>query len=215
MLGETAAQVSWRYGAFELDPNVPSEGVDARAYMKGRYAPDMIAEMHGRLERLAHDEGLPMRDLAAESVRPNTFDAHRLLAAALQQGEAPHEGETLHGGAAARDVSLPRDGAVSPTGAALQQALADELFAAFWMRGENVGLRGILGNAAAADGMPAAAAAAVLGGDDFAAAVRAEEQLAAEIGIRAVPTFVIADRLLVSGAQPPLVLAGAVREALT
>jgi predicted DsbA family dithiol-disulfide isomerase len=183
MLGDTAAQVSWRYGAFELDPNVPHEGVDARAYMEGRYAPDMVEAMHERLARIAREEGLPFRDLGAQSVRPNTFDAHRLLTAALQEG------------------------------AEFQQALADELFAAHWARGENVGLATVLAAAAAVAGMPIERAEAVLGGDDYAAAVRAEEHLAANLGIHAVPTFVIADRLMVSGAQPSQVLAQAVREA--
>jgi predicted DsbA family dithiol-disulfide isomerase len=61
--------------------------------------------------------------------------------------------------------------------------------------------------------MPTAAVDAVLNGDDYAAAVRAEERLASDLGIRAVPTFVIADRLMVSGAQSPQVLADAVRQA--
>jgi len=39
--------------------------------------------------------------------------------------------------------------------------------------------------------------------------VRAEDRLASDLGIRAVPTFVIADRLMVSGAQSPQVLADA------
>jgi len=184
MLGESAAQVSWRYGAFELDPNVPAEGVDAHDHMKGKYPPDLVAEMHGRLADIAHDEGLPMRDLGAPSVRPNTFDAHRLLAAAL------HDGVALH------------------------QALGDELFAAYWARGENVGLRDVLANAAAAAGLSPERVATVLDGDDHAAAVRAEEHLAADLGIRAVPGFVIADRFLVSGAQPPAALAEAVRKTL-
>jgi len=183
MLGGTAAQVSWRYAAFELDPNVPREGVDARAYLEGRYAPDVVEAMHERLARIAREEGLPFRDRGAQPVRPNTFDAHRLLTAALH------------------------DGAES------QQALADELFAAHWARGENVGLAAVLAAAATAAGMPAARAEAVLGGGDYAAAVRAEEQVAADLGVHAVPTFVIADRLAVSGAQPPQVLADAVREA--
>jgi predicted DsbA family dithiol-disulfide isomerase len=184
ILGEGAAQLSWRYAAFELDPNVPPEGVDARVYLAGKYPADMVAAMHGRLTRIAGEEGLPIRDFGEQSVRPNTFDGHRLLAAAL------HDGVTR------------------------QQALADELFAAHWVRGENVGLPDVLATAATAAGMPREWAEGVLGGEDFAAAVRAEERLASDLGIHAVPTFVVADRLMVSGAQPPSVLADTVREAL-
>ena len=184
MLGESAAQVSWRYGAFELDPNVPAAGIDAHDHLKGKYPPDLIAEMNARLAGIARDEGLAMRDLSAPSVRPNTFDAHRLLAAALHDGVAAH------------------------------QALGDELFAAYWARGENVGLRDVLVNAGAAAGLPAQRVADVLDGDDYADAVRAEERLAADLGIHAVPGFVIADRYLVSGAQPPAALVEALRHAL-
>ena len=184
MLGEDAAQVDWRYGAFELDPTVPAEGIDAQEHMKGKYPPDLVAEMNERLAGIARDEGLPMRDLSAPSVRPNTFAAHRLLAAALHDGAAVH------------------------------QALGDELFAAYWARGENVGLRDVLANAAATAGVAAERVAAVLDGDGYAVAVRAEQRLAADLGIRAVPGFVIADRYLVSGAQPPAALAEAVRRAL-
>ncbi len=180
LLGAAAAQVSWRYAAFELDPNVPHEGVEARVYMQGKYPPAMVAEMQERLAQIARQEGLPF---GAQAVRPNTFAAHRLLGAALHDG------------------------------AALQQALADELFAAHWSRGENIGLSGVLAAAAAAVGMPASAVDAVLNGHDQAAEVRAEERLATVLGIHAVPTFVIADRLMVSGAQSPQVLADAVRQA--
>ncbi len=184
MLGESAARLSWCYAAFELDPDVPPEGVDARAYLAGKYPPDMVEAMHGRLMRIAREEGLAFRDFSEQTVRPSTFDGHRLLAAAL------------------------RDDVVR------QQALADALFAAHWVRGENVGLPDVLETAATAAGMPPGWAEGVLGGVDFAAAVRAEEHLASDLGIRAVPTFVMGDRLMVSGAQSAAVLADAVREAL-
>ena len=53
----------------------------------------------------------------------------------------------------------------------------------------------------------------VLDSDRYAAAVRRDEQLAAEIGIEGVPFFVIAGRLGVSGAQTPDVLLGALERA--
>jgi predicted DsbA family dithiol-disulfide isomerase len=184
LLTDTATEVRWRYGAFELDPTVPREGVDRGAYMRGKYPPDMLEAVGERLARIARAEGLELLDLGHIPVRPNTFDAHRLLTAAL-------------------------DG-----GAELQQALADELFAAYWGRGENIGEAAVLTAAATTAGMPAERAGAVLGGQDYAAEVRAEQRLAAGLGIHAVPTFVIADRVMVTGAQPPQALADAVREAL-
>lgn len=54
---------------------------------------------------------------------------------------------------------------------------------------------------------------AALAGDDHAAAVRADQRLARELGITGVPFFVIDQRLGVSGAQPVEVLTRALTEA--
>jgi predicted DsbA family dithiol-disulfide isomerase len=183
-LGDAAAEVEWRYGAFELDPTIPAEGVDARAYLEAKYDAAMVAEIHSRLAGVAAAEGLPLRDMGEQAMRPNTFAAHRLLTAALGEG------------------------------ANVQQALSDRLFRAYWAEGRDVGDHDVLADVAEAAGIPGARALDVLAGDAFAEDVRAEELLAQESGIRAVPTFVIGERFAVSGAQPPEVLALAVRRAL-
>ena len=183
-LGADAASVTWHYAAFELDPTVPPEGIDRDTYMAGRYDPATVRAMGERLTLIARQEGLQMADPTTLTIRPNTFAAHRLMAAAL-------------------------DG-----GAAMQQALGDVLFAAYWGRGENVGDADILTAAAQAAGMDAAAAAQLLDRDAYAADVRAQEREAALSGIRAVPTFVFDGRFSVSGAQDPAVLAQAARQAL-
>jgi predicted DsbA family dithiol-disulfide isomerase len=184
-LGAGAAALTWRYGAFELDPNVPPEGVDRNAYMSGRYDPAAMKAMGERLAQMARGEGLQMADPATLAVRPSTFAAHRLLTAALSAG------------------------------ADVQQALGDALFAAYWGRGEDIGDHAVLAAAARAAGMDAGATADLLSGDAFAADVRAQERAAARSGIRAVPTFVFDGRFAVSGAQDPAVLAQAARRALS
>jgi predicted DsbA family dithiol-disulfide isomerase len=183
-LGDLAAEVEWRYGAFELDPTVPAEGVDARAYLEAKYDAAMVEEIHARLASVAAGEGLPLRDMGEQAMRPNTFRAHRLLTAALQAGPE------------------------------VQQALADGLFQAYWADGLDVGDPDVLAGLADAAGLPAGRAREVLSGEDFSGEVRAEERRAQESGIRAVPTFVIGGRFAVSGAQPPDALARAVRHAL-
>ena len=173
----------WRFAAFELDPSVPDEGIDLGEYLEGKYGPGALDGMAANLGRAAAADGLPLLDLRALARRPNTFAAHRLLTAALDEGEE------------------------------VQQALAESLLAAYWARGADVGVRETLEELAAAAGMPAARVAAAFDDDAFAAAVRAEERRAAELGIRAVPTFVFDGRFGVSGAQPPRALADAVRRA--
>jgi predicted DsbA family dithiol-disulfide isomerase len=184
LLGAEAEAFAWRYSAFELDPNVPPEGVDRLAYLSGRYDPATVQAMGERLALIAASEGLQMADPATLAVRPSTFAAHRLMTAALEAG------------------------------AVAQQALGDALFAAYWGRGEDIGEHGVLAAAANEAGMDAGAAAELLAGDAFAAEVRAQEREAARLGIHAVPTFVFDDRFSVSGAQDPAVLAQAARQAL-
>lgn len=85
-LGEQAADVGWRYGAFELDPTIPAEGVDARAHLEARYDAATVRSIHQRLAAVAAAEGLPLLDMAELRVRPNTFAAHRLMTEALARG---------------------------------------------------------------------------------------------------------------------------------
>ena len=184
LLGASAQALAWRYGAFELDPNVPPEGVERNAYLSGRYDPATVQAMGDRLAQIAAREGLQMADPATLTVRPNTFAAHRLMAAALEAGVTA------------------------------QQALGDALFAAYWGRGEDVGDRSVLTAAAQEAGMDAGVTAELLDGDAFATDVRAQEREAARLGIHAVPTFVFDGRLSLSGAQNPAVLAQAARQAL-
>ena len=183
-LGDQAADVGWRYGAFELDPTIPAEGVDAHAYLEAKYDAATVRSIHQRLAAVAAAEGLPLHDMAELRVRPNTFAAHRLMTEALAQGPGT------------------------------QQAVADALFAAYWAQGRDIGDHEVLVDAAAASGLPAARVREVLAGDEHATAVREEERQAQRAGIHAVPTFVLARRLAVSGAQAPEALAGAVRQAL-
>jgi len=176
--------VRWRYAAFELDPSIPPQGVDPRASLAAKYGAGAAEVLGGRLAEVAEAEGLPMVALAEIKVRPNTFGAHRLLTAALEEGEAR------------------------------QQALADALFAAYWARGEDVGDAEVLAAVSEAAGLSRSWAATNLAGDVRVAAVRAEERRAADLGIRAVPTFVVGEQSAMSGAQPPEALAEAVRRAL-
>ena len=176
--------MTWRYGAFELDPTIPLEGVDARAYLEAKYDAASVAAMHRRLAEALAAEGLPVRDLTEQGLRPNTFAAHRLLTAALADG------------------------------AVVQQALADGLFRAYWAEGADIGAHEVLVEIARDAGMAADRARDTLASEESAAAAREEERQAHEAGIRAVPTFVIDGRFAVTGAQPPAALVQAVRQAL-
>ncbi len=173
---------------------MPEEGVSWREYMEGRYSPGILDQMQETLGRAARSEGLPLVDLHELNIRPNTFLAHRLLAGALEEREDEH-GELVH--------------------QELNRRLGLGLLSAYWGRGEDVGDREVLERLADAAGMPEARVVAALEDDLTATAVRLDEQRAAKLGIRAVPTFMFGRRFAVSGAQTPQALLDAARRALT
>jgi len=95
----------------------------------------------------------------------------------------------------------------------VQAAVKERLLRATLGEGEPIGDRGVLVRLAVEAGLPTEEAAAVLESDTYAAEVRAEEDLAFELGISAVPYFVIDRTFGVPGAQPPDVILRALRRA--
>ena len=86
----------------------------------------------------------------------------------------------------------------------LQDAMDERLQRAHFTDGELLSDHATLARLAAEVGVPGAAE--MLASDRYAAEVRDDERLAQEIGITAVPTFVVDRRVAVAGAQQPEVL---------
>jgi predicted DsbA family dithiol-disulfide isomerase len=95
----------------------------------------------------------------------------------------------------------------------LQEPLKERLLRANFSEGEPVGDRQTLVRLAGEVGIPEEEAAAVLDGDAYAAAVRADEELAMDLGISAVPFFVIDRKFGIPGAQAPDVISQALKRA--
>jgi predicted DsbA family dithiol-disulfide isomerase len=92
----------------------------------------------------------------------------------------------------------------------LQDAMKERLMRAYFTEGEPIGDRDTLVRLAADVGVDGDAA---LTDEQYADAVRGDEELAARIGIRGVPYFVLGRRYGVSGAQPPELLLQALDKA--
>jgi predicted DsbA family dithiol-disulfide isomerase len=76
--------VNWR--PYQLDPTIPPEGVDRKAYMEAKFgAGGRIDEIHARLADLGAAEGIAY-DFDAIRVSPNSLDAHRLIRWAAEAG---------------------------------------------------------------------------------------------------------------------------------
>jgi len=82
-----------------------------------------------------------------------------------------------------------------------QSAAVGTLFRAYWREGRDIGNPAVLADIGAAIGMDRAAVVRLLASDADVDETLAREDHARQRGVRAVPTFVIADRHVVSGAQ--------------
>jgi predicted DsbA family dithiol-disulfide isomerase len=95
----------------------------------------------------------------------------------------------------------------------LADAAEERLFRAYFEEGELLSDHPTLVRLAAEIGLDGAEAERVLAGDAYADAVTAEITEARELGLNGVPAFVLDRRLLVSGAQPPEAILGALQQA--
>jgi predicted DsbA family dithiol-disulfide isomerase len=69
--------ISWRI--FQLNPTMPSGGMDRREYLESKFGgPKGAEQVYSRIRDTAADTGLDL-DFDAIMRTPNTFDAHRLV----------------------------------------------------------------------------------------------------------------------------------------
>jgi predicted DsbA family dithiol-disulfide isomerase len=94
-----------------------------------------------------------------------------------------------------------------------QDAMKERIMRAYLTEGELVSDHDVLRRLAAEVGLPADEVVDLLAGDRYAEEVRADERTAGQLGIDAVPFFVVDRRFGASGAQPPEVLLELLRQA--
>lgn len=176
---EAVRRLSWEdevevvYRPFELDRSVRAEGVPIVDYLQQKFGSRATIEsIEGRVGEAGAELGL--RFDWANVRRANTFDAHRLLAWALDVAGWRKQGD-----------------------------LKRRLMEAYFAEGAFVADRAVLASLAGEVGLDADAATAVLDSDAYGDAVRAGEAEAEQLDIHAVPTFVVERRLAIPGAQDP------------
>ena len=170
--GEVALDLHFQ--PFELNPQMPPGGQDMGEHLYEKYSttPEQSKPMRDAIVERGAQLGFVFR-MDPRGRIYNTFDAHRLLYWAGEEG---------------------------PAGA--QAALQHALFKAYFTDGQNPSEASVLVQAAHAVGLDAQRARAVLASDAFADAVRAREQFYQRQGIQSVPAVVINDRHLIQGGQP-------------
>jgi len=77
MRPQTPANLRWH--PFQLNPDMPPEGMDRRAYLEAKFGgQDGALKVYGEIARRAEAAGLKI-DFAAIKRTPNTLNAHRLI----------------------------------------------------------------------------------------------------------------------------------------
>lgn len=178
-----AAEVDVVWRAFELDPSAPKVQPEAVPY----------AERLAKKYRSSPAQAQVMID--------------RMVATAAEDGldlrfDRIRPGNTFD---AHRLIHLAAE-------RGLRDAMKERCLRAYLTDGEAIGDAAVLQRLGVELGLDADEVAALLAGDRFAAEVRADEREAGELGISAVPFFVIDRRLGVSGAQPADLLRGALAQ---
>jgi predicted DsbA family dithiol-disulfide isomerase len=166
-----AVAVELHFQPFELNPQMPPEGQDTDEHLVQKYGstPEQLAQNREVLRARGAALGF---DFNRRSRVYNTFDAHRLLHWAGEQGP-----ET-------------------------ERTLKHALLRAYFSDNLDVSSHEVLGRIAGEAGLDPTQARELLGSDRYAAEVRAQENRFMQRGIRAVPSVIINDQHLIQGGQP-------------
>ncbi len=171
---------------YELDPTIPAEGVDYKAYMSSRVSSpegrERMAAMRQALVDYGNAEDIPYR-FDAVTRRPNSFDAHRLVRWAQGQGK----------GAAAKEA----------------------LFRAYFNEARNVGDHAVLVDIARSIDLDPDIVADLLASGADTESVREEAEVFRQMGISGAPTYIANRKVAVQGAESAEKLARFIRHAAT
>ena len=172
MLGEIDAHITFQ--PFELNPAMGPEGQDVAEHLTQKYGstPEQQAQIRETIRARGAAVGFAFKPEGRGRIW-NTFDAHRLLHWAGEQG------------------------------ADKQYALKRELLAAYHGRAENVSDAEVLLRACETVGLDVARAKEILSSEEYALPVRENEMQWQQAGITAVPAVVVNRQYLISGGQPP------------
>jgi predicted DsbA family dithiol-disulfide isomerase len=155
---------------FQLNPEMPAEGMDRRAYLEGKFGgQEGAVKAYMPVVEHAKAAGLNI-NFEAMTRTPNTLDAHRLI----------------HWGGIEEK----------------QGAVVDALFAAYFIEGRDIGDHDVLADIADACGLDASVVLRLLKSDADIEGIKGRDKHSREMGITSVPTFIVAQKHAVPGAQP-------------
>ncbi len=159
--------IEWQ--PFQLNPTMPPEGMDRRAYLETKFGTKAeAARVYAQIDAAARAAGI---EINFEAIRrtPNTLDAHRLILWAGVEG--------------------------------CQNAVVSALFRGFFLNGRDIGKTDDLCAIAQDCGMDGTLVGRLLAGDTDRDEIIARDRQAREMGVRAVPTFILGGEAVVPGSQ--------------
>lgn len=173
-----------RWRAYQLNPDMPAEGVDRALYRTEKFGSlERAHAMDAEVAAAGRAAGLEFR-FERMLRTPNTLAAHRVV----RMAEAAEDAEP-----------------------GIQDKVMAALFAAFFHDGQDIGDAAVLDRVAASVGL--VGVAAMLAGEAHQDEVLAEDMAARRAGISGVPSFLMDRHLLFSGAMPGPRMAEAFRRA--
>jgi len=176
-------QVDLHFQPFELNPQMGPEGQDVTEHLTQKYGstPEQQTQARAGISARGAAVGFAFRKEGRGRIW-NTFDAHRLLLWAGEQG------------------------------AQQQRDLKMALLKAYHGEGRSPADHAVLADVAASVGLDRAAAEEVLKSGRYADAVRERERHFQQLGIHAVPSVIVNNLHLIQGGQPPELFEQALRQ---
>ena len=77
-------KVTWH--PFQLNPDMPPEGVDRDEYVRRKFGAERAGQVYGRITVVGGEVGIPF-DFTKVTRQPNTLAAHSLIALAIDAGK--------------------------------------------------------------------------------------------------------------------------------
>lgn len=173
--------LAMRWHPFELNPGMPVDGLDRRVYRSAKFG------NWERSQRLDAQVAAAGKEVGIEfrhdlmKRTPNTFKGHVLLAASLKEGLQ------------------------------VQNGVAERLFQAYFIRGEDVGKPVTLLEIAREFGVTVLSRVEDFDSPDLIAEVKEAERLAVTAGIHGVPQITFQGKLVATGAQQEELIAASLQ----
>ena len=181
---DAVAETSVRWHPFQLNPDLPPQGVPRKTYLHAKFGgAARAAEIYTRVKAVGAEVGIAF-DFDRIEIQPNTLAAHRLIAWVQDRSDAASTSD-----------------------------LVERLFQAYFMQGRAIGEPHELAQIASEAGLDPAAARAMLESTENLAAVSAEDREARDVGINGVPFFIFNGSTALSGAHDPETLLQAIATA--